>query len=152
MQLLKYRETVYRIIGAAMEVHRCLNYGLLEAVYQEALSMELKSIGIDSKSEVPIEIYYKGQKMQKTYRIDLMVDDIIIELKSSNGITASHRAQLCNYLRLTHKPLGLLLNFGEPSVHGERWAYDEHSNQCYLLDKYMQPVPNSKQPLINEDT
>lgn len=152
MQLLKYQNTVYRIIGAAMEVHRCLNYGLLEAVYQEALSMELKSVGIDSKPEVPIEIYYKGQKMQKTYRIDLMVGDIIIELKSANSINASHRAQLCNYLRLTHKPLGLLINFGEPSVHGERWAYDEHSNKCFLLDKYMQPVPDSKQPLINEDT
>lgn len=152
MQLLKYRDKVYRIIGAAMEVHRCLNYGLLEAVYQEALAMELKSIGIDSKSEETIEIFYKGQKMQKTYRIDLMVDDIIVELKSTNNINASHRAQLCNYLRLTHKPLGLLINFGEPSIHGERWAYDEQSNRCYLLDKYLQPVPDSKQPLVEQDT
>lgn len=136
----QYGHKVYQIIGAAMEVHSHLNYGLLEAVYQEALHLELKDRGIDNDCEKPIKIYYKGQLLQKEYKMDIVADDIIIELKSVYQIAPVHRAQLCNYLRLTKKPIGLLINFGEESLIGERWAYDEATNECLLVDRNMEPV------------
>ena len=72
--------------------------------------------------------------------MDIVVGDIIIELKSVTSITPVHRAQLCNYLRLTRKPLGLLINFGEESLIGERWAYDEDTNECIIVDRKMEPI------------
>ncbi len=75
--------------------------------------------------------------------MDIMVDDIIVELKSVTHLIPAHRAQLCNYLRLTKKPLGLLINFGEENLIGERWGYDEKSNKCFLVDRNMEPVFNA---------
>ena len=72
--------------------------------------------------------------------MDLVVGDVIVELKSVNELSSAHRAQLFNYLRLTKKPIGLLINFGEPSLQGERYAYFEDSNECILLDKNMNTV------------
>ena len=139
----KYRDTVYKIIGAAMTVHEELNWGLLEAIYEEALSLELHDIGIDNKRQEEITTYYKHHLMEKKYKMDIVVDDIVIELKSTKNICSAHRAQLCNYLRLTHKPIGLIINFGAKSLQGERWIYDEETNECILVDKKMEPVfPN----------
>ena len=73
--------------------------------------------------------------------MDLVVGDIIVETKSTSKLLPEHRAQLCNYLRLTHKPLGLLVNFGEERLIGERWMFDAESNVCLLIDKNMNPVP-----------
>ena len=72
-----------------------------------------------------------------------MVGDIIIELKSASEITNDFRAQLCNYLHLTRKPIGILINFGQDSLKGERWAYDYDTNECVLIDKNMKPVRDS---------
>lgn len=135
-----YADMVYKIIGASMEVHRVLNYGLLEPVYQEALHLELWDRGIANEREKDIQIYYKKHLLDKTYKMDIVVDDIIVELKSVSQLVPAHRAQLCNYLRLTKKPVGLLINFGEESLIGERWAYDEETNECVLVDRLMEPV------------
>ena len=135
-----YKDKVYQIIGAAMVVHSELNWGLLEAVYNEALHLELLDRGIDNEREQNIPCYYKHHLMEKRYQMDLVVDDIIIELKSVDEITSAHRAQLFNYLRLTKKPIGLLINFGQESLQGERYAYDELTNECILLDRNMDPV------------
>ena len=140
MDYTKYRDLVYKIIGAAMEVHGELGYGLLEPVYQEALSRELSIRHIDNVREKEIEIYYKGVKMDKFYKMDLVVDDIIIELKAVESVASEHRAQLFNYLRLTLKPIGVLINFGEKNLHSERYIYDKDTNECYLVDKYLDPV------------
>ena len=140
MDYTKYRDLVYKIIGAAMEVHGELGYGLLEPVYQEALSRELSIRHIDNVREKEIEIYYKGVKMDKFYKMDLVVDDIIVELKAVESVVPEHRAQLFNYLRLTQKPIGVLINFGEKNLHSERYIYDKDSNECYLVDKYLDPV------------
>lgn len=78
--------------------------------------------------------------MDKKYRMDMVVDNIIVELKSVTNLVAAHRAQLCNYLRLTRKPLGLLINFGEESLIGERWAYDADTNECFIVDRNMEPI------------
>lgn len=138
--LKKYKETVYQIIGSAMTVHATLRWGLLEPVYQEALHIELKDRGICNDREKEIQIYYGEHLLDKKYRMDIVVGDIIVELKSVTHILPEHRAQLCNYLRLTRKPLGLLINFGEEDLFGERWAYDEETNECCLVDKNMERV------------
>ncbi len=123
-----------------MAAHSELNWGLLEAVYQEALHLELLDRGIDNEREKEIEVYYKSKLLDKKYKMDLVAGDVIVELKSVSRLLPVHRAQLCNYLRLTHKPVGLLINFGEKSLIGERWAYDEKTNECVLVDKNMDVV------------
>lgn len=138
--LSKYANKAYKIIGAAMTVHSELGWGLLEPVYQEALHLELLDRGIANEREQEIEIYYKKHLLDKKYRMDIVVDNIIVELKSVTNLVAAHRAQLCNYLRLTRKPLGLLINFGEESLIGERWAYDADTNECFIVDRNMEPI------------
>ncbi len=70
----------------------------------------------------------------------MLVEDVVVELKSVTQLKAEHREQLCNYLRLTQKRVGLLINFGERSLIGERWAFDKENNTCFLINKNMQPV------------
>lgn len=141
--LTKYANKVYTIIGSAMTVHSEMGWGLLESVYQEALHLELIDRGIANEREREIPVYYKKQLLDKKYRMDLMVDDIIVELKSVSRMVSIHRAQLCNYLRLTRKPLGLLINFGEENLIGERWAYDEKTNECFIVDRNMEPISDA---------
>ena len=138
--LSKYKSRVYKIIGAAMSVHAELNWGLLEAVYQEAMHLELLDLGIENQRECEVEVYYKKHLLEKKYKLDIVVDDIILELKSVTKLLPAHRAQLCNYLRLTRKPLGLLINFGEESLIGERWAFDKETNECFIVDRNMIPI------------
>ena len=140
MEFKKYKDIVYQIIGAAMEVHAEMNWGLLEPVYNEALNLELLNRGVDNEREKQILCFYKGQRLEKHYQMDLMVGDVVVELKSVEELNSAHRAQLFNYLRLTHKPIGLLINFGQSSLQGERYGYDEETNECILLDKNMNPV------------
>lgn len=140
MDFKKYKDTVYQIIGAAMEVHSELNWGLLEPVYNEALHLELLDRGIDNEREKQLPCYYKHHKLEKFYQMDIVVGDVVVELKSVDELNSAHRAQLFNYLRLTKKPIGLLINFGQPSLQGERYGYDEESNECILLDKNMRPA------------
>lgn len=79
--------------------------------------------------------------MKKSYRMDIVVDDeVIVELKSVSKLCKAHRAQLFNYMRLTKKSIGLLINFGDEQLRGERYVYDEYENHCYLVDKRMQPI------------
>ena len=123
-----------------MEVHNELNWGLLEPVYNEALHLELLDRGIQNESEQLLNCYYKHHAMEKFYKMDIVVGDIVVELKSVDELIGAHRAQLFNYLRLTKKPVGLLINFGCESLEGERYGYDEETNECVLLDKNMLPV------------
>lgn len=139
----KYIKSVYDIIGAAMAVHRELNWGLLEPVYQEALHLELLDRGIENECEREVRIYYKEHQLEKKYRMDVVVGDIILELKSVTKIIPTHRAQLCNYLRLTRMPMGLLINFGEESLICERWAFDNATNRCFIVDRYMDPITDA---------
>jgi GxxExxY protein len=140
MDYRKYKEMVYEVIGAAMEVHNELNWGLLEPVYNEALHLELLDRGIQNESEQLLNCYYKHHTMEKFYKMDIVVGDIVVELKSVDELCGAHRAQLFNYLRLTKKPVGLLINFGCESLQGERYGYDKETNECILLDKNMLPV------------
>lgn len=106
------KDISYDIIGCAYEVHRILGPGLLESVYQKALVQELKLRGFKVKSEVDIEINYKGINVGSDLRLDIIVNDtIILELKSVETILPIHKKQVLTYLRLTNLQLGLLINF-----------------------------------------
>ena len=101
-----------KVIGAAIEVHRELGPGLLEGIYQEALAVEMMASGLAVAREVDVPVSYKGHRLQKTLRLDLLVENsLIVEVKSVDQLVAIHGAQLLSYLRLAAKPLGLLLNF-----------------------------------------
>ena len=103
------------IIRAAIKVHKDLGPGLLESVYQSCMVIELQYMGKKVQSEVPLPIFYRGQKVHKEgFRIDLLVEDtVILELKSVEKVQDLHKKQLLTYLRLAEKPLGLLINFNE---------------------------------------
>ena len=148
MELKKYKELVYQIIGSAMTVHAEMRWGLLEPVYQEALSWELSQRNISNIREQEIEIYYKNHKLDKKYKMDILIGDIVVEIKSVVKMLPAHRAQLCNYLRLSRKSIGILINFGEKDLIGERWAYDEETNECFLIDKNMIRVFNKDYNLL----
>ena len=113
---------------------------MLEPIYTEAMQLELLDRGIECEREKHLPCYYKNRLLDKYYQMDLVAGDVIIELKSVSELNSSHRYQLFNYLRLTKKPIGLLINFGQASLQGERYAYDEGTNLCTLLDKNMNPV------------
>jgi GxxExxY protein len=117
---LKHRDTevnndlTYKIIGAAMEVHRTLGGpGLLESIYESALCHELLLQGLKIQSQVPIEVRYKGVKIRDPLILDILVENqIIIEVKATEKENPIHEVQLLTYLRLNGLRLGLIINFG----------------------------------------
>ncbi len=136
-EFVGYKEVVYKIIGAAMKVHSELGWGLLEPIYQEALHLELLDQEIENEREKEIACFYKHHMLEKKYKMDIVVGDVIVELKSVTDISSAHRAQLFNYMRLTKRPVGLLVNFGTCSLQGERYGLLKDTNECVLLDKNM---------------
>ncbi|PKP38749.1 MAG: GxxExxY protein [Bacteroidetes bacterium HGW-Bacteroidetes-15] len=123
MELL-YKHEVYKLIGAAMEVHSVLGCGFLEPVYQEAFAMELSKRKIPFEQEKQIHINYKGSTLNKYYQADfLCYDQIIVELKALSELTSNHESQILNYLKATNLKVGLLLNFGEESLIYRRFIY-----------------------------
>ena len=103
------------IIKAAINVHKELGPGLLESVYQSCMVIELSEMGLNVKPEVPVPIKFRGRDItDQGFRIDLLVEDlIVVELKSVDQVKDIHKKQLLTYLKLTKKPLGLLINFNE---------------------------------------
>jgi GxxExxY protein len=103
------------VIGAAIEVHKALGAGLLESAYEECLCQELKLRGIPFERQVDLPIEYKGMKLSAGYRMDVVVDGLVVlELKSIEKILPIHEAQLLTYLRMSKTWLGLLINFNVP--------------------------------------
>ena len=100
------------IIGSAIEVHRHLGPGLFESVYEECLCCELGLRGISFQRQVPLPLRYKGLNLDCGYRLDILVEDlVIVELKAVEEINPLHEAQLLTYLKLRNTWLGLLINF-----------------------------------------
>ena len=98
-----------------MVVHRTLGPGLLESVYSKALALELRSRGLDVDSEVPVDIFYKGEALGLGFRADLIVGGkVLVELKSVEIMLPVHRKQVLTYLKAKDFKLGLLINFGAP--------------------------------------
>jgi len=120
MELI-YKEEAFDIIGACMEVHKELGSGFLEAVYHEALMIELNKQGIPFETNVKLKIKYKNQQLNKVYFADLICyDKIIIELKAMDGLNSEHESQVINYLKATGYQLGILINFGTKSLQYKR--------------------------------
>jgi len=108
-----------KIIGAAIEVHRILGPGLLESAYEECLCYELSQCELKFQRQVPLPVSYKGIKLACGYKMDLVVEDlIIVELKTVESLLPVHSAQLLSYLRLSGKSVGLLINFTSPTLKG----------------------------------
>ena len=104
-----------RIIGAAIEVHRTLGPGLLEEAYEECLCRELELQGIAFRRQVMIDIDYKGKVVRNAFRLDLLVEEmVVVDLKSIDRFHPIHEAQILTYLRLANKWLGLVINFNMP--------------------------------------
>jgi len=123
MELI-FKQEVFRIIGACMEVHKELGSGFLEAVYHEALMIELNKQKIPFKTNVKLQVNYKNQTLQKVYYADIVCyDKIIVELKAMDGLIPEHYAQVINYLKATGYQLGLLINFGTKSLQYKRLIY-----------------------------
>jgi GxxExxY protein len=116
----KYVELTGRIIGCAMEVHRALGNGFQEVIYQRALALEMEEQGLGFTRELAIPVFYKGHRIG-TRRVDFMIEDLIcVELKAIIALDKPHLAQAMNYLEAFNLEVGLLINFGAPSLQFHR--------------------------------
>jgi GxxExxY protein len=108
-------ETSSIILKSAIAVHQEMGPGLLEGVYQQCMIVELRNRGLVVNQMVPVKLHYKGIPINKEYIVDILVEnEIILELKSIDGLLKIHEAQIISYLRLTNKRLGFLINFNVP--------------------------------------
>jgi len=110
------------VVGAAVGIHKGLGPGLLESVYEIVLAGDLEWRGHKVDRQVAVDIEYDGMRFSSAFRSEMLVDDqVIVEIKSVESLAAIHAKQLLTYLRLTHRPVGLLLNFsGETMKEGIR--------------------------------
>ena len=123
---VQLKDHIYDVVGAVHAVHKELGPGLNESCYQEGLQIELTHKQIPFKREISFHPTYQGSKMEAVFRLDFLCkDDIIIECKSVPKLTADHRAQLFNYLRLLKLPCGILVNFLPQFAEIERYFYDK---------------------------
>lgn len=116
-----------QVIGCAQNVSRELGVGFLEAVYENALVLELQDEGISFKRQHQLDVYYRNNLVGQ-YQADLVVEDkLIVELKAVSSFNACHKAQVINYLRASGLSVGLLLNFGMSRLGIERvvWKYND---------------------------
>jgi GxxExxY protein len=103
------------ILAAAIAVHREMGPGLLESVYEICLLKELQLRGIRAENQVFVPLFYRGEQLNKEFRIDILVEkEIVIELKAVDMLLPVHDAQIISYLKLTNKKLGFLINFNVP--------------------------------------
>ena len=126
---------MYDVVGAAMEVYNQLGRGMAEAIYQEALAVEMKKRGMSAEREKQLRLRYKDVILEKTYYADFFYKGIIVELKSVDEIISDHRAQLFNYMRITHQNRGIIFNFGEKELYTERYLYLPEYDDFILLNQ-----------------
>jgi len=124
----KYQDLTHKIIGAAMEVHRHLGNGFQEVIYQRALAIELCISGIEYEREKEIPLTYKGYDIG-TRRVDFFIEkEIMLEIKAVIQLEDVHLAQAINYLEAYGMEVGLLINFGSPSLQFKRVMKPNHSS------------------------
>jgi GxxExxY protein len=120
---LKHSALTEKIIGAFYDVYNELGYGFLESVYEEALAIALRQLGLAVERQVAITVWFRGQAVDD-FRADLLVEHtVLVELKAARTLDKAHEAQLLHYLRATEIEVGLLLNFGE-QPHFRRLLFD----------------------------
>jgi len=112
-----FNPTTRQILDAAIEVHRTFGPGLLESAYLESLEFELSRRKVRFDTERVVPLVYKGQRLRTRYRVDLIVEDlVVVEVKAIAMPLAVHQAQVITYLKLTGHPVGLLINFNVPRL------------------------------------
>lgn len=125
MAELIFKEEVFAIVGAAMEVHTVLGSGFLEPVYQEAMEIESRSRELPFDAQKVLQIHYKDHVLKKGYIADLIYfDKIVVELKALDCLSGREEAQLLNYLKATGMKVGVLINFGShPKLEWKRLVF-----------------------------
>ena len=132
------------IITAAMKVHSALGPGLLENAYKVCLAHELRTSGLQVRTEVELPVVYNGVRVELGYRLDILVEDlVIVELKCVESFTSLHEAQLLSYLKLSNKSVGLLINFQtahlkdaiKQLVYGRGWDRPAYSSSVPSVAK-----------------
>ena len=119
-----HAELTERIIGCAYNVHNELGPGFIEAIYENALAVELEKQGIHFKRQVPVNVFYSGRQVGM-HRLDLTAEDkVIVELKAKDSFSESDEANVLSYLKATGFTIALLLNFGTPSLKIKRLGLD----------------------------
>jgi GxxExxY protein len=114
----------YAIIGAAMEVHKEMGPGFLEAVYHECLEIEFQIRNIPYISKPRLKLYYKSRQLEKYYEPDFLIySEIVVEIKAAKSLTKNDEAQIINNLKGSKQKVGLLINFGELSLKFKRFIY-----------------------------
>jgi GxxExxY protein len=109
---LQRNEISGAVVDAAMKIHSALGPGLLESAYAVCLKHELIKRGLRVACEVPLPVVYDGLRLEAGYRLDLVVEDtVVVELKAIEALAPIHQAQIISYLKLSGKPIGLLINF-----------------------------------------
>jgi len=117
MTEILFKEESYKIIGACMEVHKKLGSGFLESVYSEALEIEFKKANIPYEREKKLPVFYENQPLKKYFRADFVCyNSIILELKATKFSVDADRQQTLNNVKATKFKLGILINFGTPSL------------------------------------
>ncbi len=123
MPELLFKQEVYNIVGAAMEVHNGLGPGFLEAVYQEALAIEFRLRGVPFTEQLPLQLEFKGHPLKCKYVPDyLCYEEIIVEIKALKQFGPNEEAQIINAIKAAKKRVGVLINCGEPSFSWKRYV------------------------------
>lgn len=147
MAELLNKDEVYAVIGSAMEVYNNLGPGFGEAIYQEAMEIELSARKIPNLAQQDVFIKYKGRKLKQFFKPDFVCyETIIVEIKALDRLTSREEAQLLNYLKATDLPVGLLINFGAEA--GLEWKRMVSTNQ--KLSRAPRVLTPSRPSGINE--
>ena len=124
---LKHKDITEKIIGAAIEVHKFLGNGFQEVIYQRALGVEMRRVGLEFAREIEQDIYYKDfPEPIGTRRADFVVaENVLVELKALTMLEPVHEAQILNYLKAYRLEIGLLINFGEKRINVKRFILSQ---------------------------
>lgn len=134
MARLIFKDEAFALIGAAMEVHREKGCGFAEPVYQECMEIELANQKIPAEAQKEMAIFYKGRRLKKTYLADFVAyGKIIIEPKALDQLTSREESQVINYLKSSGLELGVLINFGAPSLEWKRIVLTTRGSEAVNL-------------------
>lgn len=124
MAELLFKEESYKIVGACFQVHKALGHGFKEIIYKDALEIELTQLGISYQRELSYAVFYKEQKLKHYFTADFVVlDNIILEIKAGSYIGEPYLKQTLNYLKASGLRLGIVINFGTPSLEFQRVVF-----------------------------
>lgn len=138
-QDFKYKEVSEKIIEIFYKVYNKLGYGFLEKIYENALMIEFREIGINAIAQSPIKVFYKSEIIGE-YCADIFVENkVIVEVKAARNLIVEHEAQLLNYLKATDIEVGLILNFG-PKPEVRRKAYNNARKQSACICVNPRPI------------